>query len=249
MSELADRMGMEQDFAKRLSRLTARQRRELREKLGTPPDVSRITAADWQRWEDERRQELTLIILAIILASYRQHVAELVPGGTAPEGIEADVYRGALAKAGSLASESAASTMATARDIVTSSVEIIRTGTAADIDGVLVSALGPGRDSTTAITVTTQAQTEGANQSAIPLLAAGMNLVTRWYTQNDNDVCGICDPLHGKSVDLWGPVLENALGPGGTRAIESIVNNGGPPAHPRCRCWLETKAEPRPAWS
>ena len=74
MSELAGRMDAERDFARRLSRLTARQRRELREKLGTPPDVTRVTAADWARWEEERRKELTLILLAVILATYRQHV-------------------------------------------------------------------------------------------------------------------------------------------------------------------------------
>jgi hypothetical protein len=243
MSELNDRMGTERGFAKRLSRLTSRQRRELRDLLGDPPDVRRVSAADWQRWEDERRKELTLILLAIFLATLRQHVDEMVPGAM-DDSTTLAVNREALVKAGALAADSAASTISTARDIVTASAEVIATGTKADIDAVLVSALGPERDAITAATATTAAQSAGTNAARLPLEMAGYNLVTRWYTERDGNVCPLCSALDGKSTDLWGPVLEQALGPGGTRAIASIVEYGGPPAHPYCRCYLQTKAEP-----
>ena len=239
-------MDAERDFARRLSRLTARQRRELREKLGTPPDVTRVTAADWARWEEERRQELTLILLAVILATYRQHVGELMPGDAEPDATTAaDAYREALVKASSVAAESASSAISTARDIVTTSSEVLATGTAADVESVLVSALGPERDAVTAATATTQAQTAGTIVARLPLEAAGFNLVTRWVTEQDSKVCPLCRPLNGKVPDLWGLVLENALAPGGDRAIASIVANGGPPAHPNCRCYLRTTREPQ----
>ena len=244
MSELNDRLVMERDFAKRLSRLTARQRKELRDLLGTPPDVSRITAADWQRWEDERRKELTLILLAVFLASVRQHVGEMLAGEPMDDATMVAVNREALAKAGALAAESASSAISTAREIVTASAEVLATGTAADVESVLVSALGPERDAVTAATATTAAQTAGTNAARIPVEAAGFQMTTRWVTEKDSKVCPLCRPLNGKVPDLWGLVLENALAPGGTRARDSVIANGGPPAHPNCRCYLETKAEP-----
>ncbi len=47
-----------------------------------------------------------------------------------------------------------------------------------------------------------------------------------WYTENDAKVCPICRPLHGKPIDQWPFALQ-----------------GGPPAHPRCRCWLVWEGE------
>ncbi len=245
MSELTNRMGVEADFAKRLSRLSSRQRRELRELLGNPPDVRNVSDADWNRWEEERRQELALILLAIILASLKQHVGELLPAGQQPsDATRTQAYRQALIRAQAIAAESAQSSMQSAKEVVTASGDLIRTGTAADVESVLVSAIGPDRDAVTAATTTTLAQTEGTNATQLVLAAFSLNLVTRWQTERDGKVCPICRPLHGKSVDLWDVVLQNLPGPGGGRAVDEIITNGGPPAHPNCRCYLKTSAEP-----
>lgn len=53
----------------------------------------------------------------------------------------------------------------------------------------------------------------------------------RWQTVNDGQVCPICEPLHGVVMPF----------------DDVFVSNGGvvgvrPPAHPRCRCWLEVDA-------
>ena len=245
MSELANRMGVEADFARRLSRLTSRQRRELREMLGNPPDIRNVSEADWNRWEEERRRELALILLAIILAALNQHAEELLPAGQQPsDETRTQAYRQALLRAQAIAADSARSSIQSAKEIVIASGELIRTGTAADIEGVLASALGPDRDAVTAATTTTLAQTEGTNATAIVIEPAGYNLVTRWITEKDGKVCPVCRPLHGKVPDLWGLVLDNLVAPGGVRASAEVVKNGGPPAHPNCRCYLETKAEP-----
>jgi len=245
VSELANRMGVEADFARRLSRLTSRQRRELREMLGNPPDIRNVSEADWNRWEEERRRELALILLAIILAALNQHAEELLPAGQQPsDETRTQAYRQALLRAQAIAADSARSSIQSAKEIVIASGELIRTGTAADIEGVLASALGPDRDAVTAATTTTLAQTEGTNATQLLLAAFSLNLVTRWQTEKDGKVCPICRPLHGKSVDLWDVVLQNLPGPGGGRAVDEIIRNGGPPAHPNCRCYLQTKAEP-----
>jgi hypothetical protein len=70
-------------------------------------------------------------------------------------------------------------------------------------------------------------------------------MITRWITEKDDQVCPLCRPLHNKVPDLWGLVLENALAPGGSRAQDEVIANGGPPAHPNCRCYLKTQAEPK----
>jgi hypothetical protein len=109
---------------------------------------------------------------------------------------------------------------------------------------VLVSALGPERDAVTAATATTAAQTAGTNAARLPVEAAGFQMITRWVTERDGKVCPLCKPLDGKVPDLWGLVLETAVAPGGTRARDAVIASGGPPAHPNCRCYLQTKAEP-----
>jgi hypothetical protein len=54
----------------------------------------------------------------------------------------------------------------------------------------------------------------------------GVRVVKTWYTNNDDRVCEICGPLHTKEVDI-------------DQAFEGGIDK--PPAHPRCRCWLQTR--------
>lgn len=65
----------------------------------------------------------------------------------------------------------------------------------------------------------------------------------RWMTAVDERVCPVCAPLHGRLVqvdagfgytasELESEVLRKALG-----HVGSEFN--APPAHPRCRCWLQ----------
>ena len=51
--------------------------------------------------------------------------------------------------------------------------------------------------------------------------ANGERLVAVWWTEKDGEVCEHCRPLHGKSAAYWGTMAP-----------------GGPPLHPRCRCWI-----------
>jgi hypothetical protein len=43
-----------------------------------------------------------------------------------------------------------------------------------------------------------------------------------WMTEEDERVCPICAPLHGLSI----------------MQLPTVELQDGPPAHPRCRCWL-----------
>jgi hypothetical protein len=77
---------------------------------------------------------------------------------------------------------------------------------------------------TIAATETTGAISAGEGMAVGALAAAGIALRPKWYTERDARVCEICGNLHGKGIEVYG-----------------IVSVTGPPAHPRCRCWLEYK--------
>ena len=78
----------------------------------------------------------------------------------------------------------------------------------------------PERARLIAITEVTRAYSEG-NQVA--WAESGVTTAKEWNTANDELVCPICGPLDGEQVRLKDDF------PGGFN---------GPPAHPRCRCWV-----------
>ena len=282
MSEIVGRMAIEADFAKRLSRLSSKQRAELRDKLGDPPDPSRVTASDWARWEQERRQEMAGMLLAIWMLAANQHLEELLgnsravgsqrsamakrgadkprsagdvagdiiaAGGTGA-GIS-DVQQSAMVRQGvastaKQAAEVARANIEAAKEIVDAAGKGWATTppSKANVEEVLTQAIGPARDATTAATEVTKAAVGGTNGVKPVVEDRGYNLITRWRTEKDDRVCPVCRPLDNKVPDLWEPVLRTLVAPGGTRAISQIVANGGPPAHPNCRCYLTTQAEP-----
>jgi hypothetical protein len=281
MSEIVGRMAIEADFAKRLSRLSSKQRAELRDKLGDPPDPSRVTSSDWARWEQERRQEMAGMLLAIWMLAANQHLEELLgnsravgaqrsamakkgatpksagdvagdiiaAGGTGA-GIS-DVQQSAMVRQGMAstakqAAEVARANIEAAKEIVDAAGKGWATTppSKANVEEVLTQAIGPARDATTAATEVTKAAVGGTNGVRPVVEDRGYNLITRWRTEKDDRVCPVCRPLDGKVPDLWEPVLRTLVAPGGTRAISQIVANGGPPAHPNCRCYLTTQAEP-----
>lgn len=91
--------------------------------------------------------------------------------------------------------------------------------------------LDEARAQTVAATEITRAYAQG-NQAAGEQLAKtfpGVQVVKRWYTNNDDRVCPICAPLNGSSVDIQASF---------TGGDGEPVDN--PPAHPNCRCWTAT---------
>jgi hypothetical protein len=69
-----------------------------------------------------------------------------------------------------------------------------------------------------AVTEVTRASVEGERAQVRELAAQGVVLVATWQTANDELVCPVCGPRNGRREgDGW---------------------DSPPPAHPRCRCWL-----------
>ena len=88
--------------------------------------------------------------------------------------------------------------------------------------GEMERAFGAGRSETISATETTRAATEGEESVLADLRKQGAAITSLWRTSEDERVCPICRPLDGEDQHLW-----------------SQKFSMGPPAHPRCRCWLE----------
>lgn len=89
-----------------------------------------------------------------------------------------------------------------------------------DVRDKLGRVYGPNRAEMIARTEVTRASVEGQRFTALEYEKLGITMVEVWQTRNDEIVCPICGPRHGKKE-----------GDGWTRY-------DGPPAHPRCRCWV-----------
>ena len=70
-----------------------------------------------------------------------------------------------------------------------------------------------------AVTETTRAFAEGEKLAVAQAQEYGFRMVAIWHTNRDELVCPICAPADGKPEPEWGMAT-------------------GPPAHPRCRCWV-----------
>lgn len=91
-----------------------------------------------------------------------------------------------------------------------------------DFEEDLAATLADDRAENIGITETTRAISAGENEAARRIeKETGRILRPRWMTEEDEDVCPICEPLNHTTSRVWGRRFP-----------------GGPPAHPRCRCEL-----------
>lgn len=245
--ELPDRQSIEADFAARIAKLSARQRRELESwlNLTTPPDINNVPAWQWEKWEDDSREELLLILLLIGAASAELH-------GTIPG--DRDVATALTGWAEEHAAEVARSMAETTREKIEAVFAAAAEEDAAaafdifeftddqpqsdfpspeeaaarrsqrlrdELDDAFDSIFGDKRAENVAVTETTTAQSAGGE------IGVGMTVGTSpddtWFTVNDGKVCPICTPLHKTPRSYWARFFP-----------------AGPPGpHARCRCWIE----------
>lgn len=103
--------------------------------------------------------------------------------------------------------------------------------TRGDLEGRLSSLFGPVRAEMIAVTEVTRAAAEGQQGLVSEVAAQGIEMVDAWSTRNDELVCPICGPLHGRDADGYGPGRTPYwIHPLSGQRYEK------PPAHPRCRC-------------
>lgn len=99
--------------------------------------------------------------------------------------------------------------------------------TLADVAAALPLA-GP-RAELVAVTEVTRAYAEGQKLAGERMAAQFPDVAVRkrWFTNRDDRVCPICAPLHNQEVDRQAKFSSAGI------ALEL------PPAHPRCRCWID----------
>ena len=97
-----------------------------------------------------------------------------------------------------------------------------------DLARALTPTFGPIRAEMIAATEVTRAYAEANGMVWRRLGEQGIIFKREWRTARDERVCPVCGPLDGVIVGL-----EEKF-PGGL---------AGPPAHPRCRCWVVPKVE------
>jgi hypothetical protein len=260
MAELANRMDHEADLARRLARLSTRHRKELIELLGNPPNPLNVPEGFWKKVENEERAEMTAALVLLFMYAGEQHNELLLPSdlrATATETMRDRAGEWADERASTFAAEYTANSRKRldrayerwARrgrpDIFPRTIfppEVLNLPPDVMADDIL-SIFGPERDAGIAATETTGAATAGTNDAVGGAESAGLIVTVTWYTEADARVCPICKPLHGQRMKDWEGAMIAADLP--TAAMDAVRGNGGPPAHPNCRCFLQTKAVPR----
>lgn len=219
MAELTARDAHEADFARKLGTLSARHRQELQAILDRRRDDaerfergerfdftidSRELADFWRRVQRETEEQLFLVLYLLFLASADQHA----PRSDATFG-----------EAGRWAANRAEQVAAGYAD---HGAQLLAQGTAP------ASIFSPERIAGIAVTETTAAVSAGGEFAVAQ--AGGLSEEDYWYTKDDNRVCPICGPLHGRPRSTWTSVVPE-----------------GPPAHPNCRCWISYANQASPA--
>jgi hypothetical protein len=112
----------------------------------------------------------------------------------------------------------------TTRTIVQNAVSVYHATpgmTRGELELLLRPAFGARRAEAIAITEISRAAAEATNQTQQGLADLGLTMERVWRTNNDERTCPICGPLNGKPESAWRERFPS-----------------GPPAHPRCRCFV-----------
>lgn len=217
--ELENRDAVEASFRRRLERLNARHRRELATLLGDPPDIRNVPESFWQGIEEEMKAELVIVLLLIFMGIAVQN------GAT---GARAEASRWSASRASRVAQSYVANTrealQRAGRDWASTQAKgetVSRTQRDRDLQVIL----GPERADRTAATETTAAQSAGGEAARNE--TGTLSDQDTWFTRKDDRVCPVCEPLHRAKRSEWSAKFPE-----------------GPPAHPRCRCWIRYEGEP-----
>ena len=216
--DYANRAEREAKLARALGRLSAQQQRVLFDLLGDPPRLENLPAEYWDASAKEWQGALTPEIEAILVDSAEGFMQSL-PGLGVDWGL---VNRGATDWARRYTYELVRGINDTTRGCLQESIgDYYERGlTLGQLRERLGRYFGPVRADMIATTEVTRASVEGERVIARELAGQGIQMVEVWQTNNDELVCPICGPRNGKPKgDGW-------------------TEQDGPPAHPRCRCWV-----------
>lgn len=215
MSDVENRDNKERKLARELSRIFGDHYEEMMDILGDPPSLSNVPYTYWERYNQDVRNALSAQLNEIF---YDQFMTALEGFGIGMDNTEG--------------SEEALSfiqqyTFDLVKGITETTIEGIRKELEAwerdgsmrieDLAKRLYRYYSPIRAEMIAITETTRAAAQGERNTVDKITAqSGIRFEAVWQTANDELVCPICGPRHN----------------------QVITDDMYPPAHPRCRCWV-----------
>lgn len=214
MADLAHRAELERRVERAMSGLSSKQRRKLVELLGNPPDPLNVPESFWNDVYEDRIAELMAVLLLGFVVGARQHGAE----------DQSATAQAAQAYAQQRAREVAQSFVQNSREALEAKAREWAEPTTTDAREAAAEVFAPSRDENIGITETTSAGQAGSEWAVTQ--AGQQSEADKWRTERDARVCPICSPLEMTPRSEW-----QAKFP------------AGPPAHPRCRCFIEYAVE------
>ena len=227
MPDIPNRDQLERKIGRLLGRYNRRQLEQLIELMGNSPRLDKVTPEFWIGAQQELAAELMPFSEQVYLEAAQRVIEQ------SPIGINWQlVNQGAADWAGRYMDDLVTSISKTTERGIGQAVS--RYFTDAQTMGDLEAALsvmqdrfknvyGPIRAEMIAVTEVTRAAAQGELAVANELKKEGIVMRRVWETNNDEIVrqCPICWPLHRQEENVWRNTAPD-----------------GPPAHPRCRCWL-----------
>jgi DNA-binding transcriptional ArsR family regulator len=222
--EIPDREKLEARLARELGKVNAQIRAEILDALGDPPKIENVPDILWSKAD---------VILRGILSSYLTNIymdASERQLNQSSIGIDWSLVNSRASDWASIhAGEMAKDINMNSRQAISAAVDAYyRNGlTLGDVEARLSSIFGPVRSEMIAVTEITRAAVQGELQISSQIEKdAGIKMVPIWQTSNDDIVCPVCGPLNKKKAS------------GVTTWESNGKTYGPPPAHPRCRCWI-----------
>jgi len=206
------------DFETKLSKLMKKQLREYGERiidtLGNPPDINNLTP---EFWENESKI-MSLAIIPVLEKIYLEAAREVMLAS--PSAVDWTLVNQAAADWAKnytfdLIKGIDNTTTQALQRVLASYFE--NPTTMEQLTAQILELIGsPIRAEMIAVTEVTRAASEGEQAIARELARQGIIMTPFWNTNRDELVCPICEP----------------------RNNQEITDGMFPPAHPRCRCWV-----------
>lgn len=213
MPDIPNRDELERKYARIIAKLLRVQMGRLLELMGDPPRLENVPVEFWADHAKEMQDALIPFGERVYMDAAERMLAEI------PIGVDwALVNEAAINWAETYTYNLVSGINETSRRAISRAVSQFFRG---DLNmGQLRDRLGriysPVRADMIAQTEVTRASVEGERALVREVEKYGIRMVPIWQTSNDELVCPICSPRHGKP----------------------ITNEEYPPAHPRCRCWV-----------
>jgi hypothetical protein len=215
--DIPNRAALERELAREIGKVQAAQVGKLLELMGDPPNMANVPQSFW----DEAGEALRQTLSRFLTRTYLQRASQIMQQTTI--GVDwALINERAASWSSRYSFDLVGGINDTSRELLQSSIDrYFRDSlTREELEAGIRGAFGDVRAEMIAVTEITRAASAGEHELADQIMQdnPSLEMVAIWQTNEDELVCEICGPNNDK------------------RRGEGWQDD--PPAHPRCRCWL-----------